>query len=132
MTTAQILDMEKVTKGRRLTGLTDLTKDLAGERFLAHRFPGMIVVMEIVKVTPRTVSLRRTKTGDRRWVAEHNHNDVYSEAIPSDDDSDQIITRRISSQYGSLRVGNYANAGTYFIPDSIDGVPLSMANFAEY
>lgn len=132
MTNVQVLDTQKVTKGRRLSGLSDLTKDLAGERFLAHSYPGMVIVYEIVKTTPRTVTLRKTKKGDRTWVSPHNPNDVYAEAVVSDQDNAPTKTHRISAHHGTIRVGNYANAGTYFIPDSIDGAPLSMMNLMEY
>lgn len=132
MSNAQILNKEEVTKGRRLSGLTDLTKDLAGEKFLAHKFPGMVIVYEIIKATPRTVTLRETKRGERSWVSPHNPNDVYEEAIPNDREGARTKTHRISAHNGVIKVGNYANAGTYFIPDSIDGMPLSMTNLVEY
>lgn len=112
-----------ITPSKKLNNLVDLTKDLKGEKWLAHSFPGIIIVYEIIKVTPRTVTMRSTKSGK---VVRNEEYRTYKTAVS--DDNGRTMTKRISSHH-TLRVGNYAHAGTFYIPEKINGEPIEMMDW---
>lgn len=119
-----LLSMRDVSPIRDLTRLTDLTKDLAGEQFIAYNLRGSIVVMEIVDVEEREVTVRRAKTG-RMWRSPNSAYDIFFEALPQDDDTINTITHRIG-RGGTLKTNNNAYASPYFIPPKLGDVPLGL------
>ena len=115
----------------KLEGIQDLTTVLQPGMFLEKSLFSDTVVMEVVKVTPKTVTLRNTARGEQNFVDEScDNNNLYSAMWQEQvaDPEGKTFTVRLSKA-GTLKAGNYARAGVYRTARLINGTPVARVDY---
>lgn len=115
----------------KLEGIQDLTTVLQPGMFLEKSLFSDTEVMEVVKVTPKTVTLRHTARGEQNFVDEScDNNNLYSamwqEQVSNPEG--KTFTVRLSKA-GTLKAGSYARAGVYRTARLINGAPVARVDY---
>ena len=130
--TAPQMKNQHVTAAVNLGEVHDLTRVLHRGDFLSAALVTDTVVYEVVKVTPKTATLRTTRTGTGVYsdeqcdASEHGMGVVWQEVV-SDPDGDTKVVRL--TKKGTLRNGNYARAGVFRKSMLVNGSPVKRVDY---
>ena len=131
MTTAT-MSTQNVTPARALDNTTDLTNVLAPGGYLAEYLVTDTIVYEVVKVTPKTVTLRETKKTGEVYVDETQdvggHGLTVNWRVCEPDTEGRTFTRRLNKN-GKVMAGNHARAAAYRIPNMVNGKPVARIDW---
>lgn len=132
MTTTPTMSSQHVTPARALDNTTDLTNVLAPGDYLAEYLVTDTIVYEVVKVTPKTVTLRGTKYSGEVYVDENQdiggHGLTVNWRACEPDTTARTFTRRLNKN-GQVMAGNHARAAAYRIPNTVNGKPVSRIDW---
>jgi hypothetical protein len=104
--------------------ITQVTGFKVGD-FVSYTMVTDTQVYEVVKVTPKTITIRHTSTGDVLWTDGAPYPVVYREAVREPySGSDRVLRVR---KDGTYRVGDWARPLT--IAQMIDGKPVSRTDY---
>ena len=131
MTTAT-MSAQHVTPARDLENITDLTDVLAPGDYLREALVTDTIVYEVVKVTPKTVTLRETKKTSEVYVDERcdtgaNGLTVNWRACEPNPEG-RTFTRRLNKN-GKVMAGSHARAAAYSIPNMVNGKPVARIDW---
>lgn len=131
-TTKQFMADQHVTPARKLENVTDLTDVLAPGDYLAEYLVTDTIVFEVVKVTPKTVTLRETKYSGEVYVDEKQDVGAYGFTVNwracEPDTTARTFTRRLNKN-GQVMAGNHAHAAAYRIPNMVNGKPVARIDW---
>ena len=130
--TAATMSAQNVTPARALDTTTDLTNVLAPGDYLAEYLVTDTIVYEVVKVTPKTVTLRETKHTGEVYRDERCDVGVYGATVSwhvcGPDTEGRTFTRRLNKN-GKVMAGNHVRAAAYRIPNKVNGKPVARIDW---
>ena len=126
------MSAQHVTPARALDDTTDLTNVLAPGDYLAEYLVTDTIVYEVVKVTPKTVTLRETKKTGEVYVDETQDVGGYGLTVNwhacGPDTEGRTFTRRLNKN-GKVMAGNHARAAASRIPNKVNGKPVARIDW---
>lgn len=126
------MSAQHVTPARALDDTTDLTNVLAPGDYLAEYLVTDTIVYEVVKVTPKTVTLRETKKTGEVYVDETQDVGGYGLTVNwqvcEPNTGGRTFTRRLNKN-GKVMAGNHARAAAYRIPNKVNGKPVARIDW---
>ena len=126
------MSAQHVTPARALDDTTDLTNVLAPGDYLAEYLVTDTIVYEVVKVTPKTVTLRETKKTGEVYVDETQDVGGYGLTVNwhacGPDTEGRTFPRRLNTN-GKVMAGNHARAAAYRIPNKVNGKPVARIDW---
>lgn len=129
MTTAtkQYMKDQTIDNATELTNLTDLAAVIKPGDFLSAPLVTDTVVYEVIKVTPKTVTMRETTSVPGAYTDESCDIGGYGTAVMwhpvAPNEKGRTMTRRISKD-GILKIGSYARAGKFSKCMLVNGQPV--------
>lgn len=120
-----------ITEPTKIEGVQDLTTVIQPGMFLESTLFSDTVVMEVVKVTPKTATLRYTAQGEKSFIDDRcDNNNLYSATWQerAADPEGKTITVRLT-KVGTLKAGNYARAGVYRTARLVNGTPVARVDY---
>lgn len=116
-TTKKFMKDQEIVRGQAIQGVEDLTTVLQPGDYISAPLVTDTVVYQVVKVTPKTVTLRSTRTvSDVSYVDERCGTGGYGTEVRwhavEGVDGEGHITKRLGKD-GGIKVGSWARAG-YF------------------
>lgn len=130
--TKPLMADQNVTPTIALENLIDLTKALTPGDYIARSLVTDTMVYEVVKVTPKTVTLRKTRKTGEAYVDETctpgAHGLTVHWQVCEPNPEGETITRRLTST-GTIKAGSHARAGDFYIPNMVNGQPVSRIDW---